>query len=133
MFKGNNNTAPVYDKVETIIGKSITFEGNLKGTGSIKIEGKFHGDNDIQGDIIISAGAEYTGDIKATNVTCSGTINGNIALSNQLYLTATAQVNGDVAVKAFVVDEGASLTGNCKMIMPAPDKLLLNDAKEIKK
>ena len=51
MFSGKKeDTTPKYDKVDTLIGKSTSFNGNLEAEGTVRIEGTFEGEMNIKGE-----------------------------------------------------------------------------------
>ncbi len=113
--KRKENTAPKYDKVNTLIGKSAVFDGNLNAEGTVRIEGTFKGELDIKGDLVVGDTGKITGNIMATNAHIAGRIEGNTEIMGQLHLNPSAYIDGDIKVGNLVVDEGAIFTGKCLM------------------
>ncbi len=101
-------------KIDTLIGLKAVIEGNIKGAGNYKIDGKINGDVEVSGDLIIDRRSVVNGEIKCSNLICGGTVNGNVTASNITY-RATAVINGDSIGKNMVIEEGASISGNCSM------------------
>jgi cytoskeletal protein CcmA (bactofilin family) len=116
MFSGRKeDTTPKYDKVDTLIGKSASFNGNLEAEGTVRIEGTFEGELNSKGDIVLGDTGKVIGNIKATNAHIAGRVEGNVRVKGQLHLTPTAYIGGDIEVGNLVVDEGAVFTGKCSM------------------
>jgi len=116
MFSGKKeDTTPKYDKVDTLIGKSASFNGNLEAEGTVRIEGTFEGELNSKGDIVLGDTGKVIGNIKATNAHIAGRVEGNVRVKGQLHLTPTAYIGGDIEVGNLVVDEGAVFTGKCSM------------------
>lgn len=113
--KKKEDTTPKYDKVNTLIGKSSLFNGNLEADGTVRVEGNFEGELHIKGDVVVGDTGKITGDIIATNAHIAGRVEGNVRIKGQLHLTPTAYIGGDIEVGNLVVDEGAVFTGKCLM------------------
>ena len=109
------DTTPKYDKVDTLIGKSTTFNGNMEAEGTIRIEGSFEGELNIKGDIVLGDTGKVVGNMIGTNAHIEGRVVGNVKVKGQLHLTPTAYIGGDIEVGNLVVDEGAIFTGKCFM------------------
>jgi len=112
MFGKNDNRV---DRIDTLIGKSTTIEGKIEAQGTIRLDGTLKGDMVVEGSIIIGEGAKVTGNLNCSNVFVSGIVEGNITCKDQLRITSTGKVIGDIDVKNFIVDENAIFEGNCKM------------------
>ncbi|QUH26958.1 bactofilin family protein [Serpentinicella alkaliphila] len=105
-----------FDKFDTLIGKNSSFEGTLKATGTIRIDGELHGELIISGDVFIGESSKIIGNIAATNIVISGLVEGNINASDKIRITSNGRLVGDVSVKSIIVDEDAFFEGKCKMI-----------------
>ncbi|RKD31452.1 bactofilin family protein [Thermohalobacter berrensis] len=103
------------EKIDTIIGKNTKLEGKMETTGTIRLDGELIGDLNIKGNLIVGENGKIDGNIIANNVLISGIVNGNITCNEQLRLTNTAKLYGDIIVKSFIVDENAVFEGTCKM------------------
>ncbi|WP_434565383.1 polymer-forming cytoskeletal protein [Thermoanaerobacterium thermosaccharolyticum] len=103
------------DKIDTIIGKNTTIEGNIKSQGTMRIDGNVTGKIEVQGSMIIGDNSKIEADIKADNISISGEITGNLTVKNQVQITSTGKVYGDIEVQNLIIDEGAIFEGKCKM------------------
>ena len=114
--------APV-ERVTTVLGPGISWKGDLRGKGGVRIEGALEGEISIRGMVIVGETGRVTSEtIKADSVVVAGVVNGKI-LSEKLEIRATGRVYGDVTAKSFSTEEGAFLRGKVTM----EDKVDLSD------
>ncbi len=106
--------APV-ERVTTVLGPGISWKGDLRGKGGVRIEGALEGEISIRGMVIVGETGRVTSEtIKADSVVVAGVVNGKI-LSEKLEIRATGRVYGDVTAKSFSTEEGAFLRGKVTM------------------
>lgn len=113
MFKKNeviNN-----ERINTLIGQNTKFEGVLHAEGVIRIDGEFHGEINLNGNLILGEEGKIFGNISANNSIISGMVNGNIKVSNLLRICTTGKVIGDIHIGNLVIEEKAVFDGKCKM------------------
>lgn len=97
----------------TVIGRETSISGEMSMTGSAKILGQLDGRIAVAGDVFVAEGAIVRADILADQIIIEGEVEGNVTARERLQLAATAQLVGDIATRALVVEDGASLLGNC--------------------
>lgn len=120
MFRKNSPvTAPVAvspaERVTSVLGPGITWKGNLRGSGGVRIEGTFEGDITLRGLVIIGENGRVTcEDLRANTVIVAGTVNGHIT-AEKLDIRSSGRVWGDVVVVALSTEEGAFLRGQVRM------------------
>lgn len=102
-------------KMDTIIGRNTKLEGRIEAKGTIRLDGELVGDLHVQGSAIIGTKGLIKGNVYCTNIYVAGTIEGNVDCKEQLRLTNTSRLTGDIKVKTFIVDENASFEGKCEM------------------
>lgn len=59
---------------ESVIAADITITGKIDGAGHVRLAGRFEGDVNIEGSLIVDPGAKLTGSVRAKSVTISGEI-----------------------------------------------------------
>ncbi len=104
------------DKVDTLIGKNTKFEGNLSTEGTIRIDGEVIGDVILSGNLILGEQGRIKGNVKSDNIHLSGIIEGNVMSANQIHISASGKLYGDMSVKNIIIDEGGLFQGNSNMI-----------------
>lgn len=93
------------------IGTGTRFHGTLTGSGGYLIQGEVVGDGEIEGLVVIAAGASWKGDVLADIVQVAGRVEGHIVARQKIDLGATAVVVGDLTAPLIALAEGASYEG----------------------
>lgn len=107
---------PDYERPATVIGKDTVLESSkLASKSSVQVNGIFKGDAVVEASMVVGQGGQVHGNISAAFVLVAGSIEGNVEASEQLHVTKTAVINGDVSCASIVIDDGAVLNGTCKM------------------
>ncbi|MCL1842703.1 MAG: polymer-forming cytoskeletal protein [Defluviitaleaceae bacterium] len=100
------------DSPGTVIGKGVYLEAaRMTGRESVRVDGIFKGNIEIDGSLVLGDSGSVTGDIRATYFLVAGEVNGNIDCSTQLHFASSSKVMGDVQANSLVVDEGAQVSG----------------------
>ena len=111
MFSKKNLTAQM-DAPNTIIGGGAVLEAvRLTGNDSVRIDGIYRGNIDIEGSLVLGDTGSVTGDISAKYIVIAGRVNGNIRCESMLHFASTARVTGDIETQALIVDEGSQISG----------------------
>ena len=99
------------------VGDVVNFTGEVSFKSMLRIDGHFSGNVISQnGTLIVSTGAKVTkAVIKVAVAKINGTVEGDILASKELVLGRTANVKGQVAAPALVVEEGAQLNGTLRI------------------
>ena len=110
------STAPVRAKErlepkESIISSGLAIEGKISGTGHVRIAGQFKGDAHVEGNLSIEPGAKHQGEVRASTVTVSGELTGNIG-AKHIDVTATGVIVGDVKADTITVASGSRMRGH---------------------
>ena len=103
---------------EKTIDIEAGMEGNIKFSSpvNLKISGKFEGELDTKGVLIIGERADVrVTAIKGENITIAGKVRGDIVSSKRLELSSSAKVIGNIKTPLLIVNQGALLKGDCQM------------------
>jgi len=116
LFSNNKKTQPQkIDEIDTVIGPGTKFEGEIKATGIVRIDGLFNGDIYTKGDIIIGDHGETNGTMTSRNMIIAGKTNSKLKCEEKLEIRSTGKVIGDVEVNNIVIEENAVFKGQCVM------------------
>jgi cytoskeletal protein CcmA (bactofilin family) len=96
---------------ESHIASDLTIEGKIVGTGHVRIAGKFKGDVQVDGNVTLDVGARLEGHVKATVVSVSGELLGNIENAKRVELLESGVINGDVKAGSLTVAAGSRMRG----------------------
>jgi len=111
---GRKREAPVPETIETLIGPTANFVGDLKSEGGVRIEGVLEGSLETAGNLVVGEKARIVADITAHNVSVAGTIQGDIT-ANRVEVLSSGKVWGNVTVNSFLLDEGGFIQGEIRM------------------
>lgn len=103
------------DKTEAVLGRGVTFDGTLRFTGSLRIEGSFKGQILAGDSLLIGEGADVSADITCGTIKVSGEARGSLTATRSVELKAPARVSADVTTPSLIVAEGVQLEGNVRM------------------
>ncbi|MGN0940423.1 MAG: polymer-forming cytoskeletal protein, partial [Selenomonadaceae bacterium] len=78
MFDSMRKKVDSTNDIETIIGRSTAINGQISGSGNIRVDGRVDGGIAVAGDAIIGESGIIVGDIKARSLVVAGTVNGNV-------------------------------------------------------
>jgi cytoskeletal protein CcmA (bactofilin family) len=118
---GKKRTSPAsspstpVERVTSVLGPGISWKGDLRGKGGVRIEGALEGEVAVRGLVIIGETGRVTCEaLKATTIIVAGAVNGQI-IAQKLEIRATGRVYGDVTIQSISTDEGAFLRGKVTM------------------
>jgi len=119
MFKKTQNHPPQpaspVERVTSVLGQGINWQGKLTGKGGVRIEGFFEGEIAIQGLLVVGeTGKVICQTVRANKVIVAGAVHGGIQ-ADKLEIRSSGRVYGNVTVSAFSTEEGAFLRGQVTM------------------
>ncbi len=101
------------------LGPSALISGNIR-AGSCKIEGLVEGKVECTEDLELGPTGRLNADILAgKRIYLAGQVYGNVTTPGILRLAATSRVEGDIRTRSIMVEEGATLNGQCTMRAPS--------------
>jgi cytoskeletal protein CcmA (bactofilin family) len=120
MFKRTSQQTPppnvqAVERITSVLGSGIIWQGSLTGSGGVRIEGVFDGQIALRGMLVVGETGRVTCEnIRASTVIVAGAVKGNIT-TQKVEIRATGRVWGDVVTTAFVTEEGGFLRGQIRM------------------
>lgn len=105
------------EKKLTVLGKETVFDGFLKFTEDLHIQGAFSGAIDAQGFLQIEKGAVCrTQYIRAASIIIEGTVYGSVTAADKIEMRTGCVVRGDVRAARIKIADGVSFEGAVQMI-----------------
>jgi cytoskeletal protein CcmA (bactofilin family) len=116
MFRsGRDESRDTPERVTSVLGEGISWQGKISGVGGVRIEGAFDGEIEVRGLVVIAERGRVSCDhIQAETVIVAGSLKGNIT-ARKVQISSTGRVWGSVTTKSFSTDEGAFLKGQITM------------------
>jgi len=90
----------------SVLAKGDALQGHLTVKGDGHLLGKFRGEVDCEGELIIGAEADVAANIRTDRITIHGFVRGNITATGRLKIAPTGRLEGDARVGSLVVQEG---------------------------
>jgi cytoskeletal protein CcmA (bactofilin family) len=107
--------AATTERQTCFIGKNLSINGKLSGSGDVVILGKLEGECDLKGELKVAQPAKIVGQIKADVMFISGQVDGTVQANTKIVLENTARLTGKLQTGTLAVSEGAVLDGEIKM------------------
>lgn len=96
--------------LETIVGPQSTVLGELRVTGTIRVDGSVEGD--ISADwVVVGEAGKIKGNVRSRGMVVGGRVDGNIDSEEIVEVRDKGQVCGEIRTARFVMAEGALFDG----------------------
>jgi cytoskeletal protein CcmA (bactofilin family) len=100
-----------------VLAKTTVFNGMLRFSEAVCIQGKFSGTIDARGDLTVDKGAEVDADkICVSSISVVGKVSGNIFAEDKVDLCTGAEVSGDISARKLRIADGVLFEGQCSMV-----------------
>src|SRR5688572_22238232 len=94
-------------------GTNVT--GELEYSGTLRIDGNFHGSISTGDILIVGEHAVVHADIKVGEIEIHGKVFGNIESTRKVELSPTGRVRGDIETPVLIINPGGMLDGKTRM------------------
>jgi cytoskeletal protein CcmA (bactofilin family) len=107
----------------TVIGEHMAIEGTIRADEDIIIEGTLKGSIVVKShQLTIGQKGRIEADIEAASVVIAGRITGNVAASDKVRITRTADFCGQIKAKSIAVEDGAFLKASIELYKEATSR-----------
>lgn len=107
------------------LDKGTNVTGELEFSGTLRIDGNFHGSISTGDILIIGELAIIHADIKVGEIEIHGKVFGNIESKRRVEISPTGRVRGDVQTPVLIINPGAMFDGRTRMAGDKPDETIL--------
>jgi cytoskeletal protein CcmA (bactofilin family) len=107
------------DKIRTTLGKETNFNGTMRFSESLAIDGKFQGEIISNGFLYIEHGAVVKANIKVGSIIIGGIVKGNVEALEKVEMLPSGQVFGNIRTAKLKIADGVVFDGKCEMIKNA--------------
>ncbi len=98
-----------------LLGKGALFNGEMKVSGSIRIDGEFEGKMEVSETMILGKTGRVKGSVVSKDAVIGGNMDGNIQATERIELQSGSHLSGDIVCRGLVVEDGVFFEGNCRM------------------
>lgn len=95
----------------SLIAQHTRLTGDIDTQGALLVNGTVQGNGRVGGEVAISSGARWEGDVHAERAVIAGTVVGNVSIADKLEIGASARLRGRVTAKRIAIALGAQLDG----------------------
>lgn len=92
--------------------------GKLGFEQTFRIEGRFVGEVDSEGDLVVAGRGEAEGEIRVGRLVVAGTVRGRVVASRRVEVSPGGRLLAEVETPCLVVADGGRLEGPCRMVRP---------------
>ena len=106
--------APAYEPpagAKTTIGPDVILKGELTGSGTLVILGRFEGDIGLDGTLHVGPDARVDANINADAIVVAGLVRGNLSADTRVEILPTGSLTGTVKSASFAAADGATVKG----------------------
>ncbi|MGB8693425.1 MAG: polymer-forming cytoskeletal protein [Steroidobacteraceae bacterium] len=95
----------------TLIAQHTVLRGDIETQGALLINGTVQGNARVGGEIAISSGARWEGNIRARRAVIAGEVSGDVSVDEKLEIGASARIHGRVTAQLIAIAHGAQVEG----------------------
>ena len=95
------------------LGKSLSFQGELKGAEDLHLDGEFEGTIEL-GDhkLVVGPQGRVRASIRAREIVVEGKVQGSLTARERLQISRTGSVTGDLLTARIIIEDGAYFKGS---------------------
>ncbi len=98
-----------------LLGNGTMVKGDITSNGDFRIDGTLIGSIFSKSKVVIGTTGVIDGEINCENADFSGSVKGNIKVTELLTLKSTSKLIGNISVGKLAIEPGAQFSGNCIM------------------
>ena len=108
---GNTLAGAPADPGRAVLGSGLQLRGEITGEGDFHVYGRFEGEIDVSGRVVVSESAQVDANINAASITIAGKVRGNLSATTHLDILPTGVLTGTLKAGSFSAAEGSSVKG----------------------
>ncbi len=99
--------------VASVLNQHLTFEGNLKFTGTVTIDCEFRGSILTDDTLVVGIAGRVDAEVSAGIIEISGKVHGNLRAKTRVRILSGGEIYGNIETPTISMDEGVIFEGNC--------------------
>ncbi len=113
--KPEGGGATTRDAIETMIGRSSSVTGDVRGEGAFRIDGTVDGSVESRAAVVVGESGTVRGSVSGTDVVVAGTVIGDVTCSGHLEILAKGRIEGDISARSMRIETGGVFRGTSSM------------------
>jgi cytoskeletal protein CcmA (bactofilin family) len=103
------------EEISGFLDQGTTVTGELQFSGTLRLDGNFHGSVHSGDILVIGEHADIHADIKVSEIEIHGRVFGNVEAKRRIEIYPTGRVNGDIRTPVLTVNPGGMFDGRSRM------------------
>jgi cytoskeletal protein CcmA (bactofilin family) len=99
--------------VTSVIGADCTIRGEVRCSGTIRVDGAVEGTVEAEDTIMIGQNAKVNAALHAKQIVIGGEVHGNVAAEETLEIQSTGSLYGDIQASKLTMALGVIFQGSC--------------------
>ena len=99
------------DPSRAVLGSGLSLRGEITGEGDFHVLGRFEGQIDVSGRVVVAEAAHVDANINAASIVIAGKVRGNLSVTTHLDILPTGVLTGTLKAGSFSAAEGSSVKG----------------------
>lgn len=113
------------EEISGFLDQGTAVTGELQFSGTLRIDGNFHGSITTSDLLVVGEHAVIHADIKVGELEVHGRILGNIEAKRRIEIYPTGGVRGDIETPVLVMNSGGTFDGRSRMASETEDAQLV--------
>jgi cytoskeletal protein CcmA (bactofilin family) len=101
----------------------MTLRGEISGEGDFHIYGRFEGEIDVTGRVLVAEAAQVDANINAAAIVIAGKVRGNLSATTHLDILPSGVLTGTLKAGSFSAAEGSSVKGEIWLERAEPTRM----------
>jgi cytoskeletal protein CcmA (bactofilin family) len=96
----------------SLLASGTRLVGDIECPGALMLGGLVQGDGQVSGELCISLGAHWHGEVHAVSAVVAGQVTGAVIVSERIEIAASAVIRGRVSARRIAMARGATIDGD---------------------
>ena len=112
------------DRERAVLGGGMSLRGEISGEGDFHIYGRFEGEIDVTGRVLVAEAAQVDANINAAAIVIAGKVRGNLSATTHLDILPSGVLTGTLKAGSFSAAEGSSVKGEIWLERAEPARMV---------
>lgn len=106
---------PSSEEISGFLDRGTSLTGELQFSGTLRLDGNFHGSIHSGDILVIGEHAVINADIHVSEIEIHGRVCGNLEATRRIEVYPTGRVRGDILTPVLIVNPGGTFDGKSRM------------------